>query len=207
MLAIMAGLAALTGAFWLFAGAALWILQDLADRWKAGRHGYRARFWMPAANSWVRRRWRQLGGPPIPPGPIWEVHAQDQRRWPGSPHQAAQAYRQAYATDMMRLIAMRPQHVSLCCTTFNRLTPEEQAAIHQAGGWIRSGPLHPHLPTLFSPRNMRHIQRRMFGGLVSTTPRTNPAHWTTWVVPATVHANRSQHVDSTLNNAYTGSED
>lgn len=188
------GIAALTGAFWLFIGLVWWLFQETGDRWQAGRQGYRARFWTRAPGHWVRRRWRQIGGHPLPPGPIWEIHAQDQRRWTGSPPEAAQAYRAAYAQEMAQLIVHRPPIVTLCCTTFNRLTPEEVQTLQKAGGQILPGPLHPRLPHLFSPRTVRRIQRRMFGAVVSTTVRTDPRRWTTWVVPAACPVSISKHM-------------
>ena len=181
---VVTGIAALTGAFWIFAGLLLWLFQDTLDRWHAGRQGYHARFWTSAPAWWVRRCWRQLGGQPLPTGPIWEIHAQDQHRWAGSPPEAARAYRAAYAQEMAQLIVHRPTTVTLCCTTFNRLTPGEVQTIQNAGGQILPGPLHSRLPRIFTPRTVRSIQRRMFGGIVSTTVRSNPRQWTTWIVPA-----------------------
>ncbi len=175
--------AILTGWFWLPALAALWIVQDIGDRYHAKRQGYQARFWTPGAPRWIQIRLRTLQGPILPIGPIWELPAQDQHRWPGTPHNAARAYRRAYEAEMIHILATKPAKTTVCCTTFNHLTEKETQAIMQAGGWIGSGALDPHLPRLFRPRTMAAIQRRMFGEIISNKDRTRAQSWTTWVVP------------------------
>jgi len=141
-----------------------------------------ATWWTPAPGSWLGR---QLPTP-LPLGPIvWEVHAQDARRWRApTPHDAARAYRQTYADEVIRLIQTRPDTVALMSSGFNRLTPDEEQAIWDAGGRVWDGPLWPRLLRRYPPWIMALTQRRMFGSVVSRKDRRHPATWVTWVVPA-----------------------
>jgi hypothetical protein len=180
------GLAAL----WWPGGVALLlgVLASLgAERWyrhRALRTGHPARWVIPTSRRWWSRRLTALGVPALPSGRVWEMHVADGVRWAGAPPAAAAArFRQAYAADMRDWITARPPGVALVCSTFNRLTPEEVALIGAAGGTVASGAIHPRLPATMTPRAYRRLQRRMFGGVVSPTIRTDSARWTTWVVP------------------------
>ena len=148
----------------------------------ARRSRTRAIWWTPAPGAWLAR---QLPTPrPLGPG-VWEVHAQDARRWRGpTPREAARAYRQTYADELIALIRTRPDGVALVSSGFNRLTPEEAAAVRTARGMIWDGPLWPRLLRRYPPWMMALTQRRMFGAVVSTKDRRDPATWVTWVVPA-----------------------
>lgn len=160
------------------------LVLELRARARAHRLGYRARFWVAASPAWWARRTRGFCPVPWPPGPVWELHADDAGRWrDASPALAARAFRRAYTAEMARLIAERPPTVTLCCSTFNRLTAEDQALIRGAGGFIGSGPVHPALPAHMRPTAYRRLQRRLFGGVVSTRARHRPEAWTTWVIP------------------------
>lgn len=160
----------------------------VAEPWcrhRAFRTGHHARWVMPTSRRWWSRRLAGLNLPALPPGRVWEMHVADSVRWAGlTPVAAAVRFRRAYTTDMRDWIATRPPGVALVCSTFNRLTPEEGACIQAAGGALASGAIHPRLAAAMTPRAYRHLQHRMFGGVVSTTPRTDPTRWTTWVVPA-----------------------
>lgn len=148
----------------------------------ARRHGTQAIWWTPAPPRWLAR---QLPAP-VPLGPaVWEVHAQDARRWRApTPRAAARAYRQTYADELIALLQHRPDTVAVVSSGFNRLTPAERAAIQAAGGTVWDGPLWPRLLRRYPPWLMRCTQRRMFGAVVSTTDRRDPAVWVTWAVPA-----------------------
>lgn len=148
----------------------------------ARRYRTRAIWWTPAPPQWIRR---QLPDPVLLGPVVWEVHAQDARRWRGAtPREAARAYRQTYADELIRLIHTRPDSVALMSSGFNRLTPAEAQAIMAAGGTIWDGPLWPRLLRRYPPWIMALTQRRMFGGVVSRKDRRDPTAWVTWVVPA-----------------------
>ena len=169
----------------LMGGIALALLTEWWARWQAIRRGYRARFWVAAPPRWVEYLLQHHGytGPPLH-RTVWEVHAQDQRHWPGrTPKEAAHHYRTAYTSEFTRLITERPPDVTLICTTFNHLLDVERTLIAAHHGWWCSGALHPALPHAFSPLVMRHTQRRMFGGVVSNRVRTDAANWVIWVIP------------------------
>lgn len=150
--------------------------------WIATRYQTRAIWWTPAPPQWLQRQLPDS----VSLGPsVWEVHAQDARRWHApDPHQAARRYRQTYATEVIQVIQTRPDTVALMSSGFNRLTPAEQQAIEAAGGRIWEGPLWPRLLRRYPPWIMRATQRWMFGGVVSTKDRRDPATWVTWAVPA-----------------------
>lgn len=167
-------------AAWIGGGVVL----ELRARVHARHLGYRARFWVAACPAWWERRTRAWRPAPWPAGPVWELHANDAGRWRDrTPTAAARAFRQVYTAEMARLIRERPPTVSLACSTFNRLSPAEAALIREAGGWIGPGPVHPALPSRVRPAVYRRLQRRLFGGVVSTRPRHVPAAWTTWIIP------------------------
>lgn len=153
-----------------------------APAWWARRHHQRAIWATPVPPGWMQR---QLPTP-VALGPVvWEVHAQDGRRWHAdTPHAAARQYRQTYAAEVIDLIQTRPATVALVSSGFNRLTSAEAQAITAAGGQIWDGPLWPRLLRRYPPWIMRATQKHMFGGVVSTTDRRVAATWVTWAVPA-----------------------
>ncbi len=153
-----------------------------APAWWAHRHHQRAIWSTPVPTSWMQR---QLPTP-VPLGPVvWEVHAQDGRRWAAwTPHEAARQYRQTYAAELIQLIDIRPDTVGLVSSGFNRLTPAEATAIRQAGGCIWDGPLWPRLLRRYPPWIMRATQKHMFGAVVSHKDRRDASTWVTWAVPA-----------------------
>lgn len=159
------------------------LVREWVWRHRATRAGCRARWVVPAPEAWWGARLAALGIR-LPPGPVWEMHVHDAHRWSGdSPGEAAARFRVAYTVDMLAWFAARPSHVTLVCTTFNRLTDAERAAITTAGGTVVPGALHPRLAAIMRPAAYRRLQRRLFGGIVSTTVRHDPARWTTWMVP------------------------
>lgn len=163
-----------------------WLAQLLAPwAWRAvaRRQGFHARWVIPGPAGWWRRRLAPLGLV-VPPGPVWEMHAVDSGRWAGSPPMAARAFRAAYTADMQRLVATVPPGVTVVCSTFNRLTPEERDWITAQGGTLTVGAVHPRLASVMTPRAYQALQRALFGGVVSRTRRDDPACWTTWLIPA-----------------------
>jgi len=169
------------------AGLGLIVASLAAESWWrrfAVRAGCTARWVIPTSRRWWAHRLRRLGLPPLPPGPVWEIHVQDARRWPGTtPAAAAQTFRAAYRTDMAYWLAHRPPGVSVVSSSFNRPTLAEIDQIVAAGGALAPGAIHPRLAAVMTPAAYGRLQRRMFGAVVSTTRRTDPAQWTTWVVP------------------------
>lgn len=149
---------------------------------RARRAGRYARWVVPSSRRWWARQGRRLGLPPLT-GRLWEIHVDDTWRWPGTPREAAAAFREAYTLDMVWWINHRPPDVTLAGSTFNRLTPTEQRLITALGGTIVPGAIHPRLARIMTPRAYAALQQRLFGGVVSTTRRDDPARWCTWVLP------------------------
>ena len=163
------------------------LVREWVWRHRATRAGCWARWVIPAPEAWWGARLAALGIL-LPPGPVWEMHVHDTHRWPGRwPREAADRFRAAYTADMLAWFAARPPDVTVVCTTFNRLTPAERAAIRAAGGAVVPGALHPRLAATMHPPAYARLQRRLFGGVVSTTVRHDPARWTTWMVPPCRH--------------------
>ncbi|WP_053958140.1 hypothetical protein [Sulfobacillus thermosulfidooxidans] len=182
-----AGLADLTGHLIIGAGLILvtmthslfFLVQPLRC---ARRYQTRAIWWTASPSAWIRR---QLPEPVSLGSTVWEVHAQDARRWAGpTPKDAARRYRQTYAEELVQLIQTRPDTVGLVSSGFNRLTDAERQAIIHAGGTIWDGPLWPQLLRRYPPWIMRATQRRMFGAVVSPKDPRTPATWVTWAIPA-----------------------
>ena len=177
--------------WWPPLGLAVWALmaaslaQELRWRARARREGLAARWVIPTSRRWWNSRLARLGLPLVPPGnACWEIHVQDDHHWGGdTPEDAARQFRVAYCRDMAHWIASRPPGVALVGSTFNRLTPEEATVIRTAGGSITAGAVHPRLAAYMQPVVYRRLQTRLFGGVISETPRHDPTRWTTWVVP------------------------
>ena len=161
------------------------LAQEFRWRRRARRAGLAARWVIPTSRRWWNRRLTRLGLPPVPPGgALWEIHVQDDHRWIApTPQEAAHQFRLAYRRDMAYWIHTRPIHVAIAGSTFNALTAEETAIILEAGGHIAAGAIHPRLARRMTPRAYRHLQTRLFGGVVSNTVRHDPTRWTTWIVP------------------------
>ena len=170
---------ALTVLGWLLAQ----LLAEAVWRVHAARRGFRAQWVIPGPARWWRPRLRALGIP-LPPGPVWEMHAVDTHRWPGSPQEGAGVFRRAYTTEMYRWTSARPPTVSLVCSTFNRLRAEEVDWIRDHDGWIAARAIHPTLPRAIGPSAYARLQRRLFGGVASIARVDDPGRWTTWVLPA-----------------------
>lgn len=177
--------------WWAPSAVAVWgllatsLLQESRWRRAARQAGCTARWVIPSSRRWWNRRLVRLGLPSVPAGAaLWEIHVQDDYRWRAdTPAAAARPFRVAYGRDMAYWLRTRPPHVAVAGSTFNRLTPDEAALIRAAGGQIAPGAVHPRLPRSMTPAAYRRLQIRLFGGVVSTTPRHDPARWTTWVVP------------------------
>jgi len=151
---------------------------------EAVRCGFRARFVVVGPQRWWARQLRRLGYPYPLIGPLWEIHALHAVHWSGeTPKAAAQAFRATQVRDLQRWLAERPAGVTLLITTFNQWAPGERDLLDTVHAWAYAGPAHPRLPAYFTPRRMQTIQTQMFGAVISTTVRTDPAHWNTWVIP------------------------
>lgn len=161
------------------------LLGESRARIRARRAGHRGWYAVVGPRRWLAGRLRMLGYTAPVPGPVWELHVRDTERWADTPPAAAaRAFRAALTADLAAWVTAKPPAVTLVVVTFNHPSPADQACIAQAGGRILSGPLAPAVARHFTPRRMRRVQRAMFGGVVSDRPRTDPATWTTWVVPA-----------------------
>lgn len=150
----------------------------------ARRRGYRVLFVLPCPPRWAARRLRALGYAGPVAHRLWEMHVMDDRRWPApNADEAVRAFRQAYTAERLRWLDARPAGVGVIFTTYNRLPTEEVAALQDRGAWRAAGALHPRIARAAHRRRVRVAQQRLFGRVVSTRDRTDPATWTTVYVP------------------------
>ncbi len=152
---------------------------ELVARTVMVRRGRRVLYVLRSPAGWVRRRLRQLGYTGPVARRIWEMHVDEDVRWP----EGVASFRAAYTADRLWWLAHRPPNVGLIICTFNRLPDAEMAALEAAGAWVTAGPLHPRIPRVVSKRRMRKTQQRMFGAVVSPRDRTDGRTWTTVYVP------------------------
>ena len=172
------------------AGALAIVWRDVA-RWMAQRRGYQVLYVLPSPARWVSARLARLGYS----GPVadraWEMHVDEQRRWrwpDAAPEAAVRRFRAVYTADRLRWLDARPDDVALIITTFNHLPEAEMTALKAAGAWTASAPLDPRIPRVATARRQRQTQRRMFGGVVSSRDRCDPAGWTTVYVPPRIES-------------------